>query len=59
MFDQLMKSLEGRKTYLQVAAGFAVIGFVHLGLLDLDIQLKQDLVNALILGAIAALRASK
>lgn len=59
MLSEIEKFLSGKKTYLQVACGFAVIGFVHLGLLELDPQLKQDLVNALMLGAIAALRSAK
>jgi hypothetical protein len=59
MLTQIETWLSGKKTFLQVALGFALIGAVRLGLVYVDPQLQQDLINALILGAIAALRAAK
>jgi hypothetical protein len=57
MLTEIEKFLAGKKTYLQVAVGFAVIAAIRLGLLEVDAQLQQDLMNAIILGSIAALRA--
>ena len=53
-----MEILKNRKTYGFVAIGLAIIGAVALGWAQIDPVLKQDIINAITLGAIAALRAS-
>lgn len=59
MLSYLESILSGRKTYLQVATGFAVIAACHFGLLDISPKMQQELLNALILGSLAALRSAK
>lgn len=59
MLEKVNAYLSGKKTYLQVGVGLLIIAAIRLGLVNVDPQLQQDLMNAIILGAIAALRAAK
>lgn len=56
---ELLKKLEGSKTYGLVALGLAVIAAVNLHWLEVDPKIYTDLKSGLILAALAALRASK
>lgn len=51
--------LEGKKTLGQCAIGLGLIGAVAVGWIEIDPKLYAQLKDALIFGAIAALRASK
>lgn len=59
MISKLLVWLEGRKTFGTVALGLGLIAAVSIHWIEIDPKLYSDLKSALILGAIAALRASK
>jgi len=59
MIDKVFKYLEGKKTYLACALGFALIGATQLGWIQISPEHLNDLTSALTLAAIAALRAAK
>lgn len=57
LLEQLKELSRKRKTYAFVSIGLGVIGAVMLGWVTIDPKLYQDIINAITLAAIAALRA--
>lgn len=57
--ESVMKYLEGKKTYGLCALGLAIYGAHQIGWIVLDAKLVSDLMTAITLASIAALRASK
>ena len=53
----MIKWLEGKKTYLLVALGLGIYTAQQLGWITIDKATAQELMNAVTLAAIAALRA--
>jgi hypothetical protein len=56
---EIVKYLEGKKTYLACALGLFLIAAVSLGWITIPKERVQEIVNGVTLVAIAALRASK
>lgn len=57
MWDKLREMVAGKKTYGQVAVGLGLIAAVWLGWIEIPADQFENLKDAIILGAIAALRA--
>lgn len=55
----IVKYLEGKKTYLACALGLALIGACSLHMIEIPKEQLQEIVNSVTFITLAALRASK